>query len=847
MPILKTDTHNTQFQLAADYIIQTNKSLFLTGKAGTGKTTFLKYIKEKSTKNTAIVAPTGVAAINACGVTIHSFFQLPLSPFIPEQKQLNAGIETINRHSLLGRIRFNSEKRDLLLQLELLIIDEISMVRCDTLDAIDVVLRAFRNRHAEPFGGVQVLFIGDMYQLPPVVPDNEWNILSQFYSNPFFFSSKVVDQLGYVYIELNKIYRQRDDAFIKILNQVRNNELDEEGAATLHSRYNPGFNADKKDGYIILTTHNYKADAINAAEMNKLQTPVFISKALIDGEFYERSYPADENLQLKTGAQVMFIKNDTDKTKRFFNGKIGVIDKIDNDKVFVICKNETAAIEIKKETWKNVRYHLNKQTQKIEEDEIGSFTQYPLRLAWAITIHKSQGLTFERAIIDAGASFAPGQVYVALSRCTSLQGIVLLSRIYANGLLSDERILQFVQANENNLLHDDILPAKHDYQKKLLLSLFNFKEVHVFFHELVKTVSEHTASFNEPALAWLQSVEEELFALDATAQRFQPALIQLLEDKNLPEENAALQKRLKGASVHFVSNLQNLIDKLRHSPAITDSRQHAIAYNDALKDFYTSLSQKMNLFNSMKDGFSVNVYYQYKTQFRLQPFMVNAYAGATYKKTDSPHPVLYKALRQLRDDITNKNNLPIYLVAGSNTLDEMARYLPQTIDELLLISGFGKAKAERFGKAFLDIIKNYSLENNLNSVIDEKQPKRIRKTKADAERKTAKSDTKFLTYQLYKAGKNVKDIAAERKLAPQTIEGHIAYYVQQGDIKIDELVSREKFLLIEPAVKNYEGNSLTPLKEQLGNNVSYGDIRLVMAAVAFERASEKINLPNSIL
>ncbi len=835
MPILQTDTNNKQFQLAADYIIQTNKSLFLTGKAGTGKTTFLKYIKEKSTKNTAIVAPTGVAAINAGGVTIHSFFQLPLSPFIPEQKQMNTSVETMNKHSLLGRIRFNTEKRNLLHQLELLIIDEISMVRCDTLDAIDVVLRSFRNRHSEPFGGVQLLFIGDMFQLPPVVPNEEWNILSQVYSNPFFFSSKVMQQLGYVYIELNKIYRQSDDVFIKILNQVRNNDLDEEGTALLHSRYNPAFTADKEDGYIILTTHNYKADAINVAEMNKLNTKSFISKAVVDGEFYERSYPAEENLQLKIDAQVMFIKNDTDKAKRFFNGKIGTVNKIENDKVFIVCKNEAAVIEVKKETWKNVRYNLNKQTQQIEEEEIGSFTQFPLRLAWAITIHKSQGLTFEKAIIDAGASFAPGQVYVALSRCTCLQGIVLLSRIYAAGLLSDERILQFVKANKNSLLYDDITPDKHNYQKQLLLSFFNFKDIHILLYELIKILEEHASSFNQQAIPWLQSTEVKLQAIVTTAQKFEPALILLLEEKTLPEENSALQKRLQGASGYFVSHLQILINNLKQSPAITDSRQYAIAYNEALKEFYTALSQKLNVFSGMKDGFNVDVYYNYKKQFQPQPFAVNAYAGATYKKTDSPHPALHKELRQLRDDISNKNNLPIYLVAGSATLDEMACYLPQTIEELLLISGFGKAKAERFGKQFLEIIIDYSLLNNLSSLIHEKQPKRIRKTKTDTEPKTAKPDTKVLTYQLYKAGKNIKEICVERNLAPQTVESHIAHFVQQGDIKIDELVSREKFLLIEPAVRNYEGTTLTPVKQQLGNDVSYGEIKLVMAAVAFEK------------
>lgn len=839
MPLIKTDENNSQFKRAVDYIVQTNKSVFLTGKAGTGKTTFLKYIKEFSAKNIAIVAPTGVAAINAGGVTMHSFFQLPLSPFIPEQSiASHTNTETTNKHSLLGRIRFNTEKRDLLQQLELLIIDEISMVRCDTLDAIDVILRSFRNRHSEPFGGVQILLIGDMFQLPPVVPDSEWNILSQVYANPYFFSSKAIQQLPYLYVELKKIYRQNDDVFISILNQVRNNELDEEGLAVLHSRYNPAFKIVSNDGYIILTTHNYKADAINASEMNKLTAPLFNSKAIIDGEFYERSYPADENLQLKIDAQVMFIKNDKDK--RFFNGKIGTVTKIEDNIVFVQCKNEATAIELKKETWKNIRYNFNKQTQRIDEEEIGSFTQFPLRLAWAITIHKSQGLTFEKAIIDAGASFAPGQVYVALSRCTCLSGIVLLSKIN-RGLQSDERILEFINLIKNIFSDDELNAAKHQYQQKLLINLFSFKTVIKDLELMMKTVNEHESSLNKEVADWLQSIEKSMIEINTTLEKFQPQLQQLLEQEMLPEENEVLQRRLKGASDYFTSKLQMLTDNLYQSTVITDSKQHAIAYNEALKEFYNVLSQKINLFSSLKDGFNVSVYYQYKKQFQPKAFNINAYAGVTYKKTDSPHPELHKLLRQLRDKISNENDLPIYLVAGSKTLDEMASYLPQTTEELLLISGFGKAKTERFGKLFLDVINEYSIQYNLSSLIHEKEPKRIRKTKTGEEKnqiKTNKSDTKLLSYELYKSGKNVREIAAERNLALQTIEGHLAHFVEQGIIKIDELVSREKFILIEPAVRNYEGTSLTPIKEQLSNDVSYGEIRLVMSALAFEKSME---------
>src|SRR5688572_26029965 len=383
---LTIDTGNQLFQLAADLVNQSSCNIFLTGKAGTGKTTFLKYIKETCHKQMAIVAPTGVAAINAGGVTIHSFFQLPISPFIPVAKAFlpsRKEDETLNRHSLLGRLRMTNEKKKVLRELELLIIDEISMVRCDTLDAIDTVLRHIRHRPLEMFGGVQVLFIGDMFQLPPVVPGEEWKILTEFYNSPFFFDSKVMQEHPPLYIEFQTIYRQSDEKFILLLNQVRNNEIDSNGKDILLKRYKPSFEPTKDDGYIILTTHNNKAEAINNNELKKLDTILVSFKAEIEGEFSEKSYPADEILNMKVGAQVMFIKNDIEKNKRYYNGRIGIITKIDGEKIFVKCKDESSDIEVKKETLKNIRYTLNKNTRVLEEEELGSFTQYPLRLAWA--------------------------------------------------------------------------------------------------------------------------------------------------------------------------------------------------------------------------------------------------------------------------------------------------------------------------------------------------------------------------------------------------------------------------------------------------------------------------------
>ncbi len=429
------DHSNKIFQLAESLVNESNRSIFLTGKAGIrGKTTFLKHIRQNCVKQIAVTAPTGVAAINAGGATIHSFFQLPLSPFIPEAKGFMQSNEAVNKHSFLGRMRLNNEKRKILQQLELLIIDEISMVRCDTLDAIDTVLKHFRYRNSEPFGGVQVLFIGDMFQLPPIIPDEEWNLLSQFYKSAYFFDSQVIQQFPPVHIEFQKIYRQRDEEFIHLLNEVRHNNLSDKGMQLLNSRYDPWFELSSSDNYIFLTTHNYKSDSTNAAELSKLKQKTFSFKAEVTGEFYERSYPADALLELKVGAQVMFIKNDKGKVKRYFYGKIGVVEKIEDDAIFVQCKNEEDVIEVHKEIWENIRYSIDKQTQQLDEEVVGRFVQYPLRLAWAITIHKSQGLTFDKVVIDAGRAFAPGQVYVALSRCTSLSGIVLKSQVMPAGL-----------------------------------------------------------------------------------------------------------------------------------------------------------------------------------------------------------------------------------------------------------------------------------------------------------------------------------------------------------------------------------------------------------------------------
>ena len=823
------DAENIVFTTAADFINNSNQPVFLTGKAGTGKTTFLKYIKEHSNKNTAIVAPTGVAAINAGGTTIHSFFQLPFAPYVPVNNAHFSKTETVDKHSLLGKLRLNAERKEVMQQLELLIIDEISMVRCDVLDAIDTVLRHVRNNHGKPFGGVQVLFIGDLYQLPPVVKDEEWRLLSSCYENQYFFSSMVIRESPPVYIELQKVYRQADLSFINLLNKVRNNEMDADGHEFLHSRYLPDFRPKKEDNFITLTTHNNKADEINKEELAELAGSVFSFKATIEGDFSEKAFPAEECLNIKTGAQVMFLKNDLEKVRRYYNGKIGIVHKVEEDKVWVKCNTAgyEQLIEVKKETWRNIQYSLNKKSQQVEEQELGSFTQYPLRLAWAITIHKSQGLTFEKAIIDAGSAFAPGQVYVALSRCTSIEGIVLRSKISDRSLHSDERIVRFCTGRKEQEQLVLLAEAKKRYQQEIIMSLFDFTKSNDHLKSLAAFIKENTV-FGKNVLAWIAAVQQLFEPCIKHGATFINTLSESFQHE-MPFENNIIQERVTKAADWFMAEFLKIKKILLQSPALTDNRQLANDYNTRLQKLWDDVCLQLHLFPAATSGFSLDKYREQRTSFKTEPFSLSAYSGrSAYVPPGINHPDLYNALKFKRDEISKEKGMPIYIVCSSLSLEQMTNFLPQTLQDLGKISGFGKIKIKQFGNDFIDIIQQYCDLNNLESIAITAPEKKIKK----ATGKKDKPDTKKLSFDLYKERKNMQEIATARNLTLTTIEGHLAHFIESGELDVDALVDKEKQLTIRDTINKTGPGPLQKIKEQLPD-ISYGELKWVIASEKF--------------
>jgi len=593
---MNPDSGNTIFQLAADFVNNTGRHIFLTGKAGTGKTTFLKHIQSTTRKNCVVVAPTGVAAINAGGVTMHSFFQLPMGPFIPVQHKGFENQGGTDKHGLFRNMRINNSKRKLMQELELLIIDEVSMVRADMLDAMDIILRYYRRQPLLPFGGVQVLFIGDMYQLPPVTVEHEWQLLSQYYASPFFFDAHVIQEAPPLYIELKKIYRQSEQIFIDLLNRVRNNNATAADLDILNKKFQHSFSPSKEEKFITLCTHNYKADQINNTELQKLPAKPFTFKGELTGEFNDKALPAELQLQLKEGAQVMFIKNDKGEARRFYNGKLGTVSKISADKITVLLAGSEESIVLEKETWRNIRYKLNDTQTEIEEEELGTFTQYPIRLAWAITIHKSQGLTFEKAIIDAGQSFAAGQVYVALSRCTSLDGIVLYSQIQPHSINTDYRIIEFAQREAKyDHLQTLLSTERKVFEASRLKKLFDWNRVLTAIENWQQHVSNKKIDHAKEAFLLAGTMLDAASQQQETAMKFQRQLDSIISGIENDGTLQILGNRMNKAIGHFTKAIHNeLIEPLSVHMKEVAKQKKVKQYMQDLTDLHALLWNKLD-------------------------------------------------------------------------------------------------------------------------------------------------------------------------------------------------------------------------------------------------------------
>lgn len=572
---------NDRLELAAKIIEKTGCSLFLTGKAGTGKTTFLRNLRASSRKRMVVTAPTGIAAINAGGMTLHSFFQLDFGPFVPGARR-----DRRNRHSMA----FSKEKIRIIRGLDLLVIDEISMVRSDMLDAVDDVLRRFRDRTL-PFGGVQLLLIGDLQQLPPVVIDSEREILRANYRSPYFFDSHALSQLDYLTLELQTVYRQSDPEFLGLLNSVRDNKADISVLERLNSRYIAGFNPSDSEGYVRLTTHNRMANEINRARLDQLQSPAYTFRASIQGNFPESSYPAEPYLELKEGAQVMFIKNDTGMDRRFFNGMLGRVTAIDEEGVTVTPADSDELINVEPMEWENVRFIVNEETKEITEQREGVFRQLPLKTAWAITIHKSQGLTFDRAIIDATASFTHGQTYVALSRCRSLEGMVLERPIPPSAIINDPTVTQFMDMHTGNAIDNGTVETlSHRYYLRLAESMFNFRPIFSALEGVSRMLQENFMKLYPSKVQRLISGTEELRgSMVSIGERFIQQIRQI--DARTPaglSVNPQLTRRIKDASRYFLGNLRRLREIVSEIPTKHDNRKVS-----------QKLAERMELFESM--------------------------------------------------------------------------------------------------------------------------------------------------------------------------------------------------------------------------------------------------------
>lgn len=742
-------TENNISKFVTKFINGTNQAVFLTGKAGTGKTTLLKQIVATTYKKTVIAAPTGIAAINAGGVTLHSLFHLPFGSFIPDNNIPTSGdlsFQLTTPNSLIRNLKMNSQKKALIREMELLIIDEVSMLRADLLDAIDTILRYVR-RNSNPFGDLQILFIGDLWQLPPVVKNQEWSVLRNYYSNIFFFNATPFKQFDLLYLELEKIYRQTDSDFIALLNNFRLNTINQKDIETLNKQYNAQFNLLDNDGYIYLTTHNHKADKINKQALEKLSGKSFLFKAEVEGDFSEHSFPVDDVLELKVGAQVMFIKNDYSGNSAFFNGKIGQVDTVSKESIIVSFTDGSADAEVEKYTWENKKFALNQETKEIEEKIVGTFIHYPLKLAWAITIHKSQGLTFEKAIIDISQAFAAGQTYVALSRLTSLKGLVLASPVQWSGPEIDKDLATFAKSktleNDANKIYED---ASKNYINKRISDAFNFSKLAIEIREHIYTYTKDTKkSAKQKYLDWAQNILTNTQVIVDVSGKFQNQIKSIIKSDE-QDYLIHLKERLAAAKDYFIPLLNEKQDEIELHIALVKKEKGVKKYLKELK--------------ILQGNFYEHIVVIHKAE------------------------ALCEAI--LKDEEINKSTF---------------EFISETVKKPVVEE---KAKS----------VKN-------------------KKGKIEPKIKTA-----LITCAYYKQGKSVEEIAIERSLNIRTIEAHISDCIEQGIININEFVIHDKVNAIAEAIIELDTPLLKPLKEHLGNEISYFEIKNVMAWIKNKNSAD---------
>lgn len=657
----------THQELAYHYVQHTNRCIFLTGKAGTGKTTFLRRLKQECPKQMAVVAPTGVAAINAEGVTIHSLFQLPPQLFLPTDEA---------RRQLFAEMQMRANKQRVLRNLELLVIDEVSMVRADLLDTIDAVLRHFKHRPTIPFGGVQLLVIGDLFQLSPVVREEEWRLLQPYYEGPYFFQARVFRELKPIYIEFEHVYRQTNVEFLSILNEVRNNRLTAESFAVLNSRVREIRGSEVQEfrgegGAITLSTHNSKVDAINQREMDALKGREYTYKAMITDTFPESMYPIDEQLTLKAGARVMFIKNDSSTDKLYYNGKLGVVTSLSKQAIHVLCDDGTE-VNVHNEVWENIRYNADSGSDQVQTEIIGTFTHYPLRLAWAITIHKAQGLTFDQLIIDAEDAFAAGQVYVALSRCRSLEGLTLLTPIPTRALTNAREVLRFTENQDSiQTIEQNLQPAQKEYLTTLLCALFDFKEHTEQLYSLQRMANNMT-SLQIPPNQYITDLITPLLELHGVGERFQQQIRQLMYNDQLDK----LQERLQAACQYYAPKIYELLKEMSDCPLRSNNQSDSAQLKQSILDIYAALSRKAYLQAQMAQNVTVEAYFEARKTYKYKEPSLTIYTTQRKKRvTSSATAFLSVSLLQQGyrlNDIAKKRKI---------TLKTVAKHIRQFIDD----------------------------------------------------------------------------------------------------------------------------------------------------------------------